>query len=643
MEWGLFRRSRLQGMKGRQGIFASLTILALCAPAAHAASTCKIAAKELPITMIGLRPTIRVKLNGVTETFLVDSGAFFSSMSEASAAALKLHVTPMDRYFIQGVNGKTPMSVTNVKDLLFDDIDLHKVDFVVGGTELSDDIAGIIGQNLLRILPDIEYDLAHGMIRFVKPDGCRDTEMVYWTHSQPYSVMDITWATAVEPHTTGTAYLNGAKIRVMFDTGAGTSYLTLDAAKRAGIKIDAPTVEPSGFTYGIGRERVRTWITTFQSFKIGDEEIKNARLRIGESSFGSTDMLLGPDFFLSHRIYVAGKQHKLYFTYNGGPVFDLRHSPAATPPNSTAAVPSSTTSDAPSSAIPGDLSAAPANAASPTAADKGADAENPSNAPEHLSEPTDAAGFSRRGTAFAARKDYEHAIPDLTRACELDPQEPRYFYQRGMAYWGNGHTDLATVDFDHALELKPDDVVTLVARAELRLGSKNDAGAIADLDVAQRAAPKEAGIRLAIADLYMHSGRFESAIAQYDLWIPIHDVDARKPEALADRCWARALLNQEVDKALSDCNRALSLRSDVPGFRGARALVQFRRAKFDKAVADWDVVVAKEPKNAWALYGRGIAKMKEGRVREGEADVKGAEALNPKIAEVGKRRDVVPP
>jgi hypothetical protein len=32
------------------------------------------------------------------------------------------------------------------------------------------------------------------------------------------------------------------------------------------------------------------------------------------------DMIIGADFFLSHRIYVASSQHKLYFTYNGAGV-----------------------------------------------------------------------------------------------------------------------------------------------------------------------------------------------------------------------------------------------------------------------------------------------------------------------------------
>ncbi len=33
---------------------------------------------------------------------------------------------------------------------------------------------------------------------------------------------------------------------------------------------------------------------------------------------------------------------------------------------------------------------------------------------------------ARRGAAFAARRDFEHALADLTRACELDPNNAEY-------------------------------------------------------------------------------------------------------------------------------------------------------------------------------------------------------------------------
>ncbi len=51
------------------------------------------------------------------------------------------------------------------------------------------------------------------------------------------------------------------------------------------------------------------------------------KLRFGDLGLVDADMLIGADFFLSHRIYVASKQRKVYFTFNGGPVFNLADAP----------------------------------------------------------------------------------------------------------------------------------------------------------------------------------------------------------------------------------------------------------------------------------------------------------------------------
>jgi hypothetical protein len=46
-------------------------------------------------------------------------------------------------------------------------------------------------------------------------------------------------------------------------------------------------------------------------------------VRIADFELRDADMLIGADFFLSHHIFVSNSQHKLYLTYNGGPVFNL--------------------------------------------------------------------------------------------------------------------------------------------------------------------------------------------------------------------------------------------------------------------------------------------------------------------------------
>ncbi len=69
-------------------LFAALLAGAAALPAS-AETKCSVGQMlELPITMSGLRPTAPARINGREVRFLVDSGAFYSSISPGSAAEL---------------------------------------------------------------------------------------------------------------------------------------------------------------------------------------------------------------------------------------------------------------------------------------------------------------------------------------------------------------------------------------------------------------------------------------------------------------------------------------------------------------------------------------------------------------------------
>ena len=559
---------------------------------------------ELPVTMSNLKPVITAQINGEDARFVADSGAFFSMMTQAGAAQykLKLNVAPFG-LFINGIGGAIEPSIATVKVFTLAGVPFHNIQFLVGGSLGGrSESVGVLGQNFFRI-GDVEYDLARGAIRLWHAENCGHSLVAYWVKpSESYAAMDIERATLQSPHTTGTAFINGVRIRVIFDSGAGTSILSMRAAERAGVKPGSAGVMEAGYSSGFGRESIKTYVGPFASFKIGDEEIHNTRLRFGDIDTEDTDMLIGADFFLSHRIYVASSQHKLFFTYNGGPVFNL-----------TASRPT------------------------PEAA-----AEQPGNGDELA----DAAAYSRRGMAFAARRDYEHAIADLTRACEMAPDDPDYFYQRGVVYRENQQFDLAQTDLNRALELKPDDLSALQVRAQLRLRVHDMAGATGDLDAADRAAPKEADIRLFLARAYQSADLLPASIAQYDLWISAHATDARLPEALKNRCWMRALQGQDLDKALADCNSALKLSGKAGPFRAqilnGLGLTRLRLGDYGKSIADYDDSLQLYPQDPWVLYGRGMAKIRNDKPAEGEADMTAATALWPAIADEFKRHGIAP-
>jgi tetratricopeptide (TPR) repeat protein/predicted aspartyl protease len=587
----------------------ALIALLLCAGTA-AGEPCKLGRlAELPVTMENRLPLVHAAINGKDALFVADSGAFFSTLTPAAAKQFSLPLQFAEGVLVEGVGGSTFASMTTVKTFTIFGLDLPKVPFYVFGNDVGGGAVGLLGQNVFR-LGDVDYDLANGTIKLLRAHGdCKKTALVYWANAAgvPYSEIDIDFATLERPHTMGSAFLNGKRIRVMFDTGAGSSLLSLDAARRAGVTPQSPGVEAAGSSTGIGRHEVTTWIAHFASFRIGDEEIRNARLEFGDSSMTDVDMLVGADFFLSHHVLVATSQHKLYFTYNGGPVFNLT---------------------------------TPAPAAAPAAPDTAAAAASQAPQQEELS----ASAYARRGSASASRHDYAHAIADLSRAIELDPAQADYFYERGRAYESNQRADEALADFTHAITLKPEHVPALMARASLRLGRHDPAATInPDLEAADRAAPKEAEMRLDLGDLYLRLRDYDAAAAEYNHWIDSHGrSDVQMPRARDARCWARALLGRELEQALDDCTAAVRSDRKNASFLDSRALVYLRLGKYDKAVGDYDAALALDPKIAWSLYGRGLAKRHLGQTAAGDADIAAAKALAPKIADEAASHDIVP-
>ncbi|MGO9801853.1 MAG: aspartyl protease family protein [Steroidobacteraceae bacterium] len=614
-----------------------MALLALSAGAAAAAEPCKLSLMgELPVTMAGLQPLVHAAINGTDAVFVADSGAFFSMLTPAAARQFNLQLErPQFGFALQGVGGQAETWVTTVKTFTLLHIDLPRVPFLVAGNDLGNGAVGLLGQNVFR-LGDVEYDLANGMIRIMRTHGdCRKASLAYWANAKglPYSQVDIEFATVEKPHTTGAAYVNGSRIRVVFDTGASTSFLTLEAAKRAGVTPDSPGVTPGGENFGIGRHVVHTWIAPFASFRIGDEEIRNTHLRFGEERLPNTDMLIGADFFLSHHVYVANSQRRLYFTYNGGPVFNLTTTPTPAP---SAAGPAAASSAQPVTN--------PKEPGTTAGAQPGAPAAGQATQPPDSSEPLDAAGYARRGSASASRQDYAHALADLSRAIELAPTEADYFFERGTAYWSNRQPDRALEDFGQAIKLKPDHVKALVARATLHARRNDPAQVIGpDLDAADRAAPKQSEVRLTLGELYQHVRNYPAAIVQYGYWIDSHNRDeVRTPQVRNERCWVRALTGQALERALEDCNAAVRANPKEAAFHDSRGLVYLRQGAYPKAIADYDAALALNPKSAWSLYGRGLARQHLGQASAGQADIATAKAILPKIAEEAASHGIGP-
>jgi tetratricopeptide (TPR) repeat protein/predicted aspartyl protease len=572
--------------------------------------------------MSSTRPIVAGTINGQEAHFLADSGAFFSSLTVLAAERFGLKPKKIGNgYFVRGVGGTSIAELAKVQDFGLKGLPgtAHGVDFLVIGKLYLGEADGMIGQNIFGV-GDTEFDLANGVIRVVRVKDCANRRLDYWNHTAEFGLIDIQSSTPQHSHIVGTAVLDGLKIRVLFDTGASTSLLSRRVAEKVGIKPDSPGVIPAGFTGGIGERRVDTWIGTFKSLDLGGETIRNIKIRFGASApVEDEDLTLGADFFLSHRIYVAKSQNKLYFSYNGGPVFDLKVRTEATPSTSG-------TGDASTPSEPG------ANPA-PEAGDVART--------DYSDTPKDAAGFRRRGAASEARGDLAGALSDFDRAIALDPHDPDGYHQRALLRLRTHAEVSAMQDLDQALLLRPDANLFLL-RGELRLTNNNPDGAEADFNAATALATADQTLTLKVANAEINAGRFDEAIVRLDHWVATHPVDPILTAALNARCWARASQGAELKLALADCDYAVRAAPRAAPFLNSRALVHLKLGNLDRAIKDYKAALAANPKMASSLYGLGLAEMKKGLKNDADRDLQAALQLSPAIAEQYKRIGLAP-
>jgi predicted aspartyl protease len=332
-------------LKGFAAVLATACVSLVARPAGAACQLQELA--QYPLKMVGNQPLVQVSINGQPEWFLFDTGSNSTIIFRRDAIKLGLALKRMDGAESFGVGGSDIIDEANIRELKIGNAVAHDMDVLVtsnGG--VGRDYIGLIGQNLFAE-GDLELDFADSIIKLFRPKGCVGDQVVYW--GKAYSVAPIA-SSASLGQLPVTVTLDGQSGTALLDTGAGYSVVTTAFAARVGVRPGEAGVSEAGSSHGLGAVALKNWIATFPSFGIGEEVIKNARLNVsdlwsqdtyvpGKSRLSErvdigSDMLLGADFIRAHRLYIARSQGKIYFSYNGGPIFRLRsgasQAPAAT-------------------------------------------------------------------------------------------------------------------------------------------------------------------------------------------------------------------------------------------------------------------------------------------------------------------------
>ena len=298
-------------------------------PPAASGPRCEIGrAGELAVEFLNNQPVVKGAVGGQPIRVLLDTGATSSMMLRASAARLKLRRIGSEAQ-ARGVGGFTRLEYATIPEMEIAGVKLrdHRV-WIGGETAASIDL--MLGSEVL-MTTDLEFDLAHGMVRFLTDKNCADDQMAYWSNGT-YSQAPMTGVGGGE-RIALKVLVNGKPVNALLDSGAPLSHAVLEAATRAQVKL-GPV---QGQARGVGAAVVETQVGQLDSFTLGDETIRNPKLLFAplfdtrlEPVLGShikavaanpTEMLLGADFLRAHRVLISPKRRMIYFTYEGGPVF----------------------------------------------------------------------------------------------------------------------------------------------------------------------------------------------------------------------------------------------------------------------------------------------------------------------------------
>ena len=278
-------------------------------------------------------------------------------------------------------------------------------------------------------------------------------------------------------------------------------------------------------------------------------------------------------------------------------------------------------------------------------------------------DPKASLAWANRGVALAWKKQNEQAAESLDKAAAISPRLAYIFHGRAIILQNQGDFAGAVALLGRAIDLLENNLWAYGRRAQILIAQREYAKALADADAILAVQPDQIFAQRLRWQAQAGTGDFKGALATIDaamagstdpvIWwgdrasllvkldrkdearTQFAQLRAKAPRnagVLNQLCWEQVGANFDLEQAHADCTAALKLMPGTPPLIDSLALVLLRQGKLDEAIARYSTALAKAPKQAASLYGRGITKLRKGDQAGSDADIKAALAEDPFVA-----------
>ncbi|HEX2940338.1 MAG TPA: retroviral-like aspartic protease family protein [Rhodopila sp.] len=275
----------------------------------HAACLVQAAA-TVPLDIAGATILVTVQVNDQPATFVLDTGAQRSVVTEAAAQRLHLARDPWVGTTMRGVGGIERRPNADPRSLTLGGVALvrrtlnHDTSLTVGvlprATAGGQGIDGLLGRDFLSAF-DLDLDVPAKRLTLYRVDGCTGS-FLPWRFG--YTAVPVTMP--IEQAVVMPVVLDGMGLRALLDTGSGSSLLAAPGLYRLGLQPAALAQDRAVPVTGLGPRPVMMRQHRFHTLVVAGQAIRDPVLWVAPVRLTPiVDMLLGADWLASRRVWIS--------------------------------------------------------------------------------------------------------------------------------------------------------------------------------------------------------------------------------------------------------------------------------------------------------------------------------------------------
>ncbi len=243
--------------------------------------------------------------------------------------------------------------------------------------------------------------------------------------------------------------------------------------------------------------------------------------------------------------------------------------------------------------------------------------------------PASYTAYNNRGYYYVQEKMYDKALPDFTKALDLQPGFVDALNNRGSLYRLQNMPRQAIADYNRALAKNPDYVKALTGRGNAYDMLNKPDSALADLDRAYALNPT---LAMSLGDrgsLLFRLGRFDSAVEDCTRKIALYPDNTA---AYLNRAVAYSSL-KKWDEAISDYSFVLRTSADNPSIFEWRGVAYRSIGSFQPAISDFTSAISLDPGKSSLFINRAMALQQAGMTDKALEDLKMARHLGAQVSD----------